>query len=58
MILSTYEEGNRTANVCKQGNEYVTMLYENNNYLRTESARNEENAEIIAEDWVLNEIKS
>jgi hypothetical protein len=58
MILSTFENENRTANVCKQGGEYVIMLYEGGNYLRTELAINENNADLIADKWVLNEIKS
>jgi hypothetical protein len=45
-------EGNRSANVCRQGIEWVTMLYENEEYLRTELARNENEAETIAENWV------
>jgi hypothetical protein len=53
MILSTYEEENRTANVCKQAGEYVIMLYEDGNYLRSEVALSEGSAEVVAEDWVL-----
>jgi len=58
MIVSTYEEGTRTANVCKHTHDWVVMVYDNNEYLKTILARNEDEAEIIAEDWVLNEIKS
>jgi hypothetical protein len=57
MILSTFEHENRTANVCKQSGEYVTMFYQDNNYIRTELARNEDDAELIADKWVFNEIK-
>ena len=53
MILSTYNEGNRTANVCKQEEEYVIMFYEDRNYLRSEVALSESSAEVVAEDWVL-----
>ena len=53
MILSTYEHENKSANVCKQGSEYVIMFYEDKNYLRSEIALSESSAEIIAEDWVL-----
>jgi hypothetical protein len=53
MIVSTYEEGIRTANVCKQSKDWVVMTYENAEHLKTILARNEEDAEIIAEDWVL-----
>ena len=53
MILSTYEEENRTANVCKEADEYVIMLYEDGNYLRSEVALSESSAEVVAEDWVL-----
>ena len=54
MILSTYEEGNRLANVCKQGKEWVAMVYEDGQYLKTLLASSESHAEILAEDWVLN----
>lgn len=53
MILSTYEEGNRTANVCKQDSNYVIMFYEDGNYLRSEVALSESSAEVVAEDWIL-----
>jgi hypothetical protein len=53
MIISTYEDGVRTANVCRQNRDWVVMTYENNEYLKTILARNEEEAEIVAEDWVL-----
>ena len=53
MIVSTYEDGTRTANVCRQNGDWVVMTYENNEYLQSILARNEEDAEIIAEDWVL-----
>jgi hypothetical protein len=53
MILSTYEEGNRTANVCKHDGEYVIMFYEDGKYLRSEGALTESSAEVDAEDWVL-----
>lgn len=53
MIVGTYEEGVRTANVCKQSSDWVVMVYENNEYQRSILARNKDEAEIIAEDWVL-----
>jgi hypothetical protein len=52
MILSEFMEGNRSANVCKQQNEWVTMLYENDEYLRAVICRNEDEAECVAEEWV------
>ena len=58
MILSTYENGNRLANVCKQGGEYVIMCYEDSNYIKTLASYNEQTAEDLADDWILNEIKS
>lgn len=58
MILNTYENENKTANVCKQGADYVIMLYTDGNYIRTETALNENDADLIADKWVLNEIKS
>jgi hypothetical protein len=53
MILSTYEEDNKSANVCKQDGKYVVMYYKDNEYIRTRECNSEENAEIIAEDWVI-----
>ena len=58
MILSTFEHRNRTANVCKHSREYVTMCYEDGNYIKTLPGYNQQGAEDLAEDWVLNEIKS
>jgi hypothetical protein len=55
MILSEFMEGNRSANVCKQSYEWVTMLYENDQYLRTVLCRNEDEAECVAEEWVRRE---
>jgi hypothetical protein len=52
MILSEFMEGNRSANVCKQQGQWVTMLYENGNYIRDEIALNENEAEAAAERWV------
>jgi hypothetical protein len=53
MILSTYQEGNKTANVCKQQHEWVVMVYENDNYIETILATSEANAEELAEDYVM-----
>ena len=58
MILSTYEHENKTANVCKQGSEYVIMFYTDGNYIKSELALNETEADDIADRWVFNEIKS
>lgn len=52
MILSEFMEGNRSANVCKQQGEWVTMLYENEQYIRSEFALTEDEAEAAAERWV------
>ena len=52
MILSEFMEGNRSANVCKQQGEWVTMLYENGNYIKDEFALTELEAEARAEKWV------
>jgi hypothetical protein len=53
MILSTYEEGNKSANVCVQQGQWVVMIYKNNQYLETLLATSETNAEIIAENYVM-----
>ncbi len=53
MIHSTYEEGNKSANVCHQESQWVVMMYENNQYIETFLANSESNAEIIAENYVM-----
>lgn len=53
MILSTYEEGNKSANVCVQQGRWVVMIYENDQYLETLLATSESNAEMIAENYVM-----
>jgi len=52
MIISTFEEGNKTANVCKQQGEWVVMYYEDNLYTHSEIAYNQSNAEELAENWL------
>jgi hypothetical protein len=54
MILSTFENKNKTANVCKIAGEYEVMFYKDNSYLNSQVALTEQQAENIAEDWVLN----
>lgn len=55
MIISEYfgDDGSRHANVCKQDREWVVMIYEHKEYIKTILARNEDEADEIAEDWVL-----
>ncbi len=53
MILSTYEEDNKLANVCLQQGEWVVMIYENDQYIETLVAISESEAEVIAEDYVM-----
>ena len=53
MILSTFENNNKSANVCKIANEYEVMLYKDNSYLSSQVTLTEQQAENIAEDWVL-----
>ena len=55
MIISTFEEDNRVANVCKQQGEWVVMYYEDNLYISSDTAYNESRAEELAEDWVSKE---
>lgn len=52
MIISTYENEKRAANVCKQGNEWVVMCYEDNEYLKDIVTLNENQAELIADQWL------
>jgi hypothetical protein len=52
MILSEFMEGNRSANVCRQQGQWVTMLYEHGEYIKDELALTEDEAEAIAERWV------
>ena len=53
MILSTFENNNKFANVCKIAGEYEVMLYKDNSYLSSQVTLTEQQAENIAEDWVL-----
>jgi hypothetical protein len=53
MILSTYEQDNKSANVCLQQHQWAVMIYENNQYLKTVLANSEVDAEEIAEDYVM-----
>ena len=54
MILSTFENNNKSANVCKIAGEYEVMFYKDNSYLKSQVTFTEQQAENIAEDWVLN----
>jgi hypothetical protein len=53
MILSTFKNDNKSANVCKIAGEYEVMFYKDNSYLSSQLALTEQQAENIAEDWVL-----
>jgi len=53
MILSTFQSSNKSANVCKIAGEYEVMFYLNNNYIDSQIALTEQQAENIAEDWVI-----
>ena len=54
MILSTFENGNKAANVCKIAGEYEVMLYIDNKFVKSQVVYNEQSGENFAEDWVLN----
>ena len=54
MILSTFENNNKTANVCKIAGEYEVMLYIDNKFVKSQVVYNEQSGENFAEDWVLN----
>ena len=53
MILSTFSGEDRTANVCYQSGEFVVMYYAKGKYLQEDVALTEEDAEMKAEDYVL-----
>lgn len=52
MIISTFEEDNKMANVCKQQGEWVVMYYKDDEYIYSDTAYNQEHAEKLAEDWI------
>ena len=54
MILLTFENNNKSANVCKIAGEYEVMFYKDNSYLNNQVALTEQQAKNIAKDWVLN----
>jgi hypothetical protein len=54
MILSTFENNNKSANVCNIAGEYEVMFYKDNSYLNNQVALTEQQAKNIAKDWVLN----
>jgi len=53
MILSEFMEGNKKADVCKENDKFIVNYYLNNELVKTKPAYDEEDAEILAEDWVL-----
>jgi len=53
MILSTFEEGDKSATVCLQGKEYIVQHYKDNQFVYASICNNEQDAEILAEDWTL-----
>lgn len=55
MIISTFEGEGRSANVCRQGSQWIVMCYENNQYLKDAVALNEQAAEDIADNWINHE---
>ena len=54
MILSTFENNNKTANVCKIAGQYEVMLYVDKEFVKSQVVWNEQDGEDFAEDWVLN----
>ena len=54
MILSTFDNENKTANVCKIAGQYEVMLYIDKQFLKSQVVWNEQDGEDFAEDWVLN----
>ena len=55
MIVSSFEEGNKSANVCIQGKEYIVQHYINNEFMHASICNSEQDAELEAEKWVLGE---
>jgi hypothetical protein len=54
MILHHFENENKSSTVSHSQGEFIVMKYIDNNYIDEEVALNEEQAEIKAEDWVIN----
>jgi len=57
MIISTFEEGNKSATVCLQGKDYIVQHYTNNEFIHASIFTKEQDAEIEAENWVLGEME-
>lgn len=55
MIISEFKQDNRSANVCLQQKKWVTMLYENDSFIKELVAWTEEDAEVIADRWINHE---
>jgi hypothetical protein len=53
MILSEFMEGNKSASVHEEDGKFIVNYYLNNELVKTKPAYDEEDAEILAEDWVL-----
>lgn len=55
MIISTFYGETRTANVCQSLGGWGVMCYENEEYIKSLTALNQNAAEVIAEDWIRND---
>ena len=54
MILSTFENNNKSANVCKIAGEYEVMMYVDEQYVKSHVVWNKQDGKNFAENWVLN----
>ena len=54
MILSTFENNNKSANVCKIAGEYEVMMYIDEQYVKSQIVWNKQDGKDFAENWVLN----
>jgi hypothetical protein len=52
MILNTFENGSKKAEVCTQDNILVIKYYEDDEYLYMQIAGIQKDAETVAEAWV------
>jgi len=53
MILHEFMEGKRKATVHEEEGKFIVYYYLNNELVKVKPAYDEEDAEILAEDWVL-----
>lgn len=53
MIIHEFMEGKRTSTVHEEDNKFIVKFYINDELVKSQPAYDEEDAEALAEDWVL-----